>query len=116
MVHHLIGKSAPMFSAPDSNGETYNFAAGSGGSPVVLFFFPKSGTPSYRHCASPADIDNGFITGSFGCIKEACQLQALSEKDAFKRANVQIVGVSADPVEKQKVFVERQKLSVSCPI
>jgi thioredoxin-dependent peroxiredoxin len=116
MANHLIGKSAPVFSAPDSNGETYNFAVGSGGSPAVLFFYPKSGTPSYRHCALPADIDSRFITGSSGCIKEVCQLQALSEKETFKRANVQIVGVSADPVEKQEAFVKKHKLTVSCPI
>jgi peroxiredoxin Q/BCP len=60
------------------------------------------------------DIDNGFGAGSYGCNQEARQLQALSEKATVKQANVQIVGVSADPVQKQKVFVEKQKLTVSC--
>ena len=60
--------------------------------------------------------DTGFGVGSYGCTKEACQLQSLSEMEAFKEANVQIVGVSPDPVEKQKVFVKKHKLTVSCLI
>ena len=31
----------------------------------------------------------------------------------FKRTQVEIVGVSSDPVDKQKEFVEKQKLTVS---
>jgi peroxiredoxin Q/BCP len=91
MVHSLLGKPAPTFSAPSTSGETYNFAPGSTGTPTVLFFFPKA--------------------GSYGCTRQVCQLQALTEKETFKRANVQIVGVSADSAEKQKEFVEKQKLT-----
>jgi peroxiredoxin Q/BCP len=60
------------------------------------------------------DIDDDFGVGSYGCTRQVCQLQALTEKETFKRANVQIVGVSADSAEKQKEFVEKQKLTVSC--
>jgi len=91
MVHSLIGKPGPTFSAPNTSGETYDFTPGSAGTPTVLFFFPKA--------------------GSYGCSRQVCQIQALTEKETFKRANVQIVGVSADSVEKQKEFVEKQKLT-----
>jgi len=60
----------------------------------------------------PTKVDNGFSIGSYACSREVSQLQTLSEKDSFKRANVQIVGVSADSVEKQKAFVVKQKLTV----
>ena len=33
-------------------------------------------------------------------------------REAFKSSKVLVVGVSADPVEKQKEFVEKQKLTV----
>ena len=33
-------------------------------------------------------------------------------KELYKRTKVEIVGVSKDPVEKQKAFVEKQKLTV----
>ena len=35
-----------------------------------------------------------------------------SEKDIFKPGKVQIIGISPDPVEKQKAFVEKEKLTV----
>ncbi|KIM82498.1 hypothetical protein PILCRDRAFT_820361 [Piloderma croceum F 1598] len=90
MVHSLIGKPAPTFSAMDTNGKTYNFTTG-GGVPTVLFFYPKA--------------------GSMGCIREVSQLQTLTEKDSFKQARVRMVGVSADSVEKQKEFAKKQKLT-----
>lgn len=33
-------------------------------------------------------------------------------KEVFKTSKALVVGVSADPVEKQKEFVEKQKLTV----
>jgi len=35
-----------------------------------------------------------------------------TEKDNFKPGKVQIIGISPDPVEKQKAFVEKEKLTV----
>ena len=34
------------------------------------------------------------------------------EKDTFKPDQVQIIGISPDSVEKQKAFVEKEKLTV----
>jgi hypothetical protein len=48
MVHSLIGKPAPTFSAMNTNGETYDFTTG-GGVPTVLFFYPKAGTSLSMH-------------------------------------------------------------------
>ncbi|EMD39977.1 hypothetical protein CERSUDRAFT_112219 [Gelatoporia subvermispora B] len=90
--HPLVGKPAPSFSLPDANGNTYTLTPGANGVPVALFFYPKS--------------------GSFGCTKEACQFRdALAEKDLFKRTKVEIIGISPDPVDKQKAFVEKEKLT-----
>jgi peroxiredoxin Q/BCP len=114
MVHSLIGKPDPTFSAMDTNGKPYNFITG--GVPTVLFFYPKAGTSSSRHNVLQGNIDNEFDVGSMGCIREVSQLQALSEKDSFKQARVRMVGVSADPVEKQNAFSKKQKLTVSCPV
>jgi len=90
--HTLIGKPAPSISLPDSKGETFTLKPGDQGLPIALFFYPKS--------------------GSYGCTKEACQFRdAIAEKDTFKSTKVLIVGVSPDPVEKQALFVEKQKLT-----
>jgi len=34
------------------------------------------------------------------------------EKDTFKTDQVQIIGISPDSLEKQKAFVEKEKLTV----
>lgn len=72
-----------------------------------------------------------YDQGSYGCTKEACQfrdaiagafiqlfkitqeLKMWTEKDTFKPGKVQIIGLSRDSVEKQKQFVEKEKLTVS---
>lgn len=56
---------------------------------------------------------NWLRTGSYGCSKEACQFQTLTENEIFKRAGVRIVGVSSDSPEKQKAFVQENNLTVS---
>ncbi|THH11029.1 hypothetical protein EW145_g937 [Phellinidium pouzarii] len=90
--HSLIGKRAPEISLPNSDGTTYTFTPGASGGPTVIFFYPQS--------------------GSYGCTKEACQFRdSLSEEGVFKATNVQVIGVSPDPVEKQKKFVEKQNLT-----
>ncbi|CAL1713288.1 unnamed protein product [Somion occarium] len=90
MPHPLIGKEAPALSLPEANGETFTLEPGKNGVPIALFFYPKAGT--------------------YGCTKEACQFRdALA--DVFKSSKVQVVGVSADPVEKQKEFKEKQSLT-----
>ncbi|KAI6115810.1 thioredoxin-like protein [Pisolithus croceorrhizus] len=96
--HPLIDKEAPSFTLLDANGESFKFPPEEGGKrvnkPIAVFFYPQSGT--------------------FGCTREACQFRdALAENEIFKRSNVQVIGISADPVEKQKSFVQKNRLSVS---
>jgi peroxiredoxin Q/BCP len=81
------GAPAPAFSAPDQSGSTRT----SGefvGKPLVVFFYPKDGTP--------------------GCTAEACAF-----RDAWKRyeaAGVNIVGISTDDVASHKAFADEHKL------
>ncbi|KAJ3564565.1 hypothetical protein NP233_g8214 [Leucocoprinus birnbaumii] len=88
----LIGKPAPAFKLKNYDGEEYDVSPGKTGLPLVIFFYPES--------------------GSFGCTKQACQFRDLvAEKPIFSSDKVQIVGISPDPVEKQKAFVEKEKLT-----
>lgn len=43
---------------------------------------------------------------------DSLYLLSISENEIYKRSDVLVVGVSSDPVEKQKVFVEKNKLPV----
>ncbi|KAF7288581.1 Peroxiredoxin Q [Mycena chlorophos] len=92
MAHRkLIGEQAPSVTLPNYDGETYTLEF-TPGVPTAIFFYPKA--------------------GSYGCTKEACQFRdAIAEKNTFAAGKVQIVGISADPVEKQKAFVEKHKLT-----
>ncbi|KAF9478199.1 thioredoxin-like protein [Pholiota conissans] len=88
----LIGKTAPAITLKNYDGESFTFTPGEKGVPTVLFFYPES--------------------GSYGCTKEACQFRdAIATKDTFKTGSVQIIGISPDSVEKQKKFVEKEKLT-----
>ncbi|KAF7979671.1 hypothetical protein HWV62_41665 [Athelia sp. TMB] len=90
-MQSLIGQPAPSFTSTRSDGEPYTLTPATSGVPIVLFFYPKS--------------------GSYGCTKEVCQFQAMTEKENFKRSGVLVVGVSPDPVDRQRAFVEKQKIS-----
>ena len=47
------------------------------------------------------------------CIKISDTENSLrAGREIFKHSKVQVIGVSADPVNKQKEFVEKQKLTV----
>lgn len=88
----LVGKPAPAITLPNYDGESFTLTPGEKGLPIALFFYPKA--------------------GSFGCTKEACQFRnAIAEKDAFKPGKVEVIGISPDSVEKQKAFVEKNKLT-----
>ncbi|KAH8104509.1 AhpC-TSA-domain-containing protein [Cristinia sonorae] len=90
MSNPIIGKQAPTFSLPNYDGQTYEFKPGNG-VPTALFFYPSSGT--------------------YGCTKEACAFRdAIAEKGVFK-SKVNVVGVSSNPVAKQKEFVEKYNLT-----
>ena len=78
---------APAFSAPDQNGKTRTLAEFAGRN-VVLFFYPKDGTP--------------------GCTKEACAFRDQWSK--FEAAGAVVIGVSRDSVEKHRVFADEHKL------
>jgi peroxiredoxin Q/BCP len=78
---------APAFSAPDQSGRTRTLAEFSG-RPVVLFFYPKDGTP--------------------GCTKEACAFRDKWSK--YDASGAVVIGVSRDSVEKHRAFAEEHKL------
>jgi peroxiredoxin Q/BCP len=83
-----VGAMAPAVTALDQNGKEVVFADLYKKGVVLVYFYPKSDTP--------------------GCTMEACSL-----RDAFDdlaKKGIQVVGVSADKVEKQKAFEEKYKL------
>lgn len=82
------GDKAPDFSAPDQTGTERRLSDLLANGPVVLFFYPKAMTP--------------------GCTAESCHFRDLEAE--FAELGAQLVGISADAVDKQKAFDEKHSL------
>jgi peroxiredoxin Q/BCP len=85
-----VGDKAPNFSLRDQNNLTHDLSDYKGNW-VVLYFYPKDGTP--------------------GCTTQACDF-----RDAVKRiisSKSVVFGVSLDSVESHKLFSEKNKLPFS---
>ena len=81
-----VGDKAPVVSAVTDDGKTINLGdVYKKNDYTLVWFYPRA------------------LTG--GCTKQGCSLRDASAE--FKQKGVAIVGVSTDPVEKQKEFKEK---------
>ena len=81
-----VGDKAPVVSATTDAGTTLNLAdVYKANNYTLVWFYPKA------------------LTG--GCTKQGCSLRDASAD--LKKLGVAVVGVSTDPVEKQKEFKEK---------
>ncbi|WP_163100619.1 thioredoxin-dependent thiol peroxidase [Peribacillus alkalitolerans] len=86
-MNAVIGKKAPDFSLPASNGENISLTDFKGKN-VVLYFYPKDMTP--------------------GCTTQACDFKELHE--SFSELDAVILGVSPDPLKRHGKFIEKYGL------
>jgi peroxiredoxin Q/BCP len=84
------GDVVPDFTLPDQTGAPRKLSDFLAHGPVVLFFYPAAMT--------------------YGCTKESCHFRDLSAE--FAAVGAQPVGISADKVEKQKQFDEKETLGL----
>jgi peroxiredoxin Q/BCP len=82
-----VGKKAPEFTLPGSNGEDVALKDFKGRT-VVLYFYPKDDTP--------------------GCTKEACEFRDALKKFTSKKAVV--LGVSPDSLKAHDKFIDKFEL------
>jgi peroxiredoxin Q/BCP len=76
------GDLVPDFELPDQDGQPRRLSTLLQNGPVVLFFYPAAMTS--------------------GCTKESCHFRDLAAE--FTEAGAQRIGISTDPVAKQKQF------------
>ncbi len=79
------GDLAPDFELPDEGGTPRRLSDLAADGPVVLFFYPAAMTP--------------------GCTAESCHFRDLAAE--FEAVGARRVGISADPVDKQKRFADK---------
>jgi peroxiredoxin Q/BCP len=82
-----IGKKAPAFELPATNGELIKLADFKGKN-VVLYFYPKD------------------LAGT--CIDEACDFR--DKMVEFESHDTIIVGISPDPIKQHHRFIDKYKL------
>ena len=78
------GSVAPDFELPDQDGTPVRLSKLLENGPVVLFWYPAA------------------MTG--GCTQESCHFRDLAAE--YQQAGVQRVGISRDPVARQRKFAE----------
>ncbi|HEX2312781.1 MAG TPA: peroxiredoxin [Thermomonospora sp.] len=83
-----VGDVVDDFELPDETGTPRTLGGLLAKGPVVLFFYPAAMTP--------------------GCTAEACHFRDLAAE--FAEVGAQPVGISADPVTKQREFAGRHSL------
>ncbi|MCU1644458.1 MAG: Peroxiredoxin [Nocardia sp.] len=83
------GQLAPQFELPDQSGTPRSLDSLLADGPVVLFFYPAANTPV--------------------CTAEACHFRDLAGE--FKALGASCVGISADAVDVQSGFAEKQSLN-----
>jgi len=81
------GSAAPDVAGTDQNGSKVRLKD-LHGQPVLVFFYPKAGTP--------------------GCTKEACAFRDVWQR--YEKAGVRVVGVSHDTVADQAAFAREHGL------
>ena len=83
-----VGDRAPAFAISDQNGRMVSLADFRGKQAVVLYFYPKDGTPV--------------------CTREACSFRDAYEQ--FVAAGAVVIGVSADSAEHHRAFAASHQL------
>ena len=82
-----VGTAAPEISAADQDGKTVNFKDVYAKGPTLVYFYPKA--------------DTG------GCTKQGCSIR--DSWTDLKAKNIQVLGVSIDPVDAQKKFADKNQ-------
>jgi peroxiredoxin Q/BCP len=81
------GDAVADFELPDETGTPRKLSEFLSRGPVVLFFYPAALT--------------------YGCTRESCHFRDL--KAEFEAVGAQRIGISADPVEKQREFSDKHR-------
>jgi peroxiredoxin Q/BCP len=81
------GETAPDFTLPDQDGSEVTLS-GLRGSPVVIYFYPRAGTP--------------------GCTTQACGVR--DHGADYSSAGARVLGISPDSVAKINRFADKHSL------
>jgi peroxiredoxin Q/BCP len=84
-----VGDKCPEFTLKDQNNSDFDIKSVLGKKIIVLYFYPKDGTP--------------------GCTAEACSFRDSYED--FKDLGCEVIGISSDTAKRHAEFAEKNRLS-----
>ncbi len=84
-----VGDKCPAFTLKDQNENSFDIQSVLGEKIIVLYFYPKDGTP--------------------GCTAEACSFRDSYED--FKDLGCEVIGISSDTAKRHAKFAEKNRLS-----
>jgi peroxiredoxin len=98
---HLPGARLPAASLPSTDGGSVDLAAAAAAAgTLVLFVYPRTGTPGEE---PPPEWD--AIPGARGCTPQSCAFRDLHGE--LERLGAAVLGMSAQSGEEQRDFAER---------
>ncbi len=83
-----VGDPAPAFTVPNQEGNPFNMADLLGKKPIILYFYPKDGTP--------------------GCTAESCAFR--DNYTLFQEEGAEVIGISGDTPDSHQQFVRKYQL------
>ena len=98
---HLCGTGVPAVRLPSTRGEVDMEALAAG--LLVVYVYPRTGTPGV---ALPPGWDE--TPGARGCTPQSCAFR--DEAAAFAARGAALVGLSAQTLEEQRAFAEREHI------
>jgi peroxiredoxin Q/BCP len=84
-----VGSHVPQFKLPDQHGKIFDLRSVVGKKNLVIYFYPKDGTP--------------------GCTKEACAFR--DNIDYFRKSNAMVIGISGDNIKSHQKFEKDNHLN-----
>ena len=101
---HLPGMRLPALALRSTlGGEVELAAAAAGAGTLVLYVYPRTGTPG-----EPSPDGWDAIPGARGCTPQSCAFR--DHAGELAELGAQVLGLSAQPAEEQVAFAEREHL------
>jgi peroxiredoxin len=104
MAEHLPGLRLPALALPATTGGEIDVAAAAAAAgTLVLYVYPRTGTPGQP---SPDGWD--AIPGARGCTPQSCAFR--DHHAELRELRADVLGLSAQPADEQAAFAEREHL------
>lgn len=101
---HLLNTAIPSLTLEASRGESIDLSAAAEEGILVVYVYPQTGVPG-----QPLPLGWDQIPGARGCTPQNCAFRNVARE--LGQLGATVFGVSAQPLDEQQEFAEREGLS-----